>query len=64
MDNLEAAIDKAELAVSSTLERDLNRGEGLSSIGITLSVEMKISRLKLAVSVVPDNYPNQAKLLS
>lgn len=58
MDNLKAAIDKAELVVSSTFEGDLDRGEGLSSVGITLSVEMKISRLELAVSAVPDDHPD------
>lgn len=64
MDNLEAAIDEAELAVSSTFEGDFDRREGLSGVGITLSVEMKISRLELAVSAVPDDHPDQAKLLS
>lgn len=44
MDNMEAVIDKAELAVSSTLESDPDRGERLSGGKISKGLTRRTTR--------------------
>ncbi len=75
MDNLEAAISRAELAVSTTPEDHPDRAEWLDDLenrlfnrynetGNMHELDVAISKAELAVSTTPENHPNQAKRLN